>query len=66
MAVVGVELRRAGRELPVQRVHQRRVDAVGHRERREPAVVVNDVKPVVVRGEVDLVERPRDVVGLIQ
>ena len=54
-----------GGERPVQGVHHRGVDAIGHRERREAAVVVNDVEALTVGGQVDLIECPRHVVDLI-
>ena len=44
VAVARVERRGRRRERPVQRVHERRRDAVCHRERREAAVVVDDVE----------------------
>ena len=50
MAVAGVEGRGTGGELPVQGVHDRRVDAIGHRQRREAAVIVNDIEAAIVGG----------------
>ena len=50
----------------MQGVHDRRLDAVGHRERGEPAVVVDHVEVAIGGRQLDRLERPRDVVDLIQ
>ncbi len=64
--VAGVERRGVGGERPVQRVHERCVDAVCHREPGEAAVVVNDVEAITIGGAVDRIERPADMVDLKQ
>jgi hypothetical protein len=50
-------------EWAVQRVHQRRVQAVGKGQAGEPAVVVDDIEGL--GGGVDGIEGARDVIGLI-
>jgi hypothetical protein len=65
VAVARIERRGLRGERSVQRVHERGVDAVRHREPREPAVVVNDIKAIATGGDVDLVERSPDVVDLV-
>ena len=59
---LGVAVERA-----VHGVHERRVEAIRHRQRRVAAVVVHDVeRGAVLRCRVDRAERAPDVVGLEQ
>ena len=62
-----VERRRIAIEYAVDGVHDRGGDAVGHRQRGEPGVVMQNVERQTLLGrEVDLLPRPRDMVGLVQ
>ena len=61
-----VERRSGPRELPVQRVHERRGESVCHAESREPTVIVHDIEGALAVRSVDCGERPRHVVGLVQ
>jgi hypothetical protein len=66
VAVAGVEGRGLRGERTVQGVDQRRPQAVGHRQRGEAAVVVDDVEALAIFAGVDPIEGAGDVVGLIQ
>src|ERR1019366_5492607 len=64
--MMGVEGRGARRELPVQGVHNGRIEPRRHRERGEAAVVVDNVEASIRGGSIDLVERSCDVIDLVQ
>ena len=66
VAVVGVERRGVRGERAMQRVHERCVNTVRHRQPCEAAVVVDYVEAFTLAGEVDLVECLCDVVDLEQ
>src|ERR1039458_8168376 len=64
--MMGVEGRGARRELPVQGVHNGRIEPRRQRERGEAAVVVDNVEASIRGGSIDLVERSCDVIDLVQ
>jgi hypothetical protein len=66
VGVLGVERPRFVLERAVDRVQDRDVDAVGHRDERVAGVVVEDVeRPPAGRCVVDDRERPADVVDVV-
>jgi hypothetical protein len=64
--VAGVEGPGGRGERSVQRVDQRRPQAVGHRHRGEAAVVVDEIEAIFTVGGLDPLEGPGDMVGLIE
>jgi hypothetical protein len=67
MAVPLIEARRLAIERPVDRVHDRDRDTIGHRQGREPRVVVHEVESAAPLGlKLDLLPRTGDVVRFVQ
>ena len=64
--MAGIEGRGRVGELSVQGMHERRLEPVGHGKRRKAAVIVNHIEALVATGKIDLLECPRDVIGLVQ